>query len=241
MPRRGRPRESDQKPLVLVVEDDPSMRRWIRLSLEVHDYRVAEAKTAAEGVRRASSRIPDLVLLDLGLPDADGGTVIERVREWSTIPIIVVSGRDEQETKVRALDAGADDYLTKPFGAAELLARARVALRHAAARTDSGLPAVVEMRDDVRVDLVRRAVTIQGKDVHLTRTEYRLLVALLKNLGVVMSHGQLLAQVWGPARANNREYLRVHVMRLRNKLERDPEHPMHLLTEPGIGYRLKLL
>jgi two-component system KDP operon response regulator KdpE len=229
---------TDQKPLVLVVEDEPQMRKFVRISLEAHDYRVLEAATAAEGLQQATAYTPDLVLLDLGLPDADGMDVTKRLREWSAVPILVISARSQEDTKVKALDDGADDYLTKPFGAAELLARIRVALRHAA-RSKEAPTAVVEIGGDLRVDLVRRVVTVRGDEVHLTPIEYKLLTTLIKHAGMVMTHRQLLEQVWGPGHAHQMQYLRVYMTQLRHKLEKNPARPKHLLTEPGIGYRLK--
>jgi two-component system KDP operon response regulator KdpE len=229
---------NDQKPLVLVIEDEPQMRKFVRISLESHDYRVIEAATAAEGLQQATAYTPDLVLLDLGLPDTDGMEVTVRLREWSAVPILVISARSQEDTKVKALDQGADDYLTKPFGAAELLARIRVALRHAASSKDA--PAVVvEIGADLRVDLVKRVVTVGGAEVHLTPIEYKLLTTLVKHAGMVMTHRQLLEQVWGPGHAHQMQYLRVYMTQLRHKLEKNPARPKHLLTEPGIGYRLK--
>lgn len=229
---------TEPKPLVLVVEDEPQMRKFVRITLESHDYRVVEAETADEGLRRATEYTPDAVLLDLGLPDMDGSKVIERVREWSATPILVISARGQEESKVRALDGGADDYLTKPFGAAELLARLRVALRHAA-RSRETQSAVVRIGDDIEVDLVKRVVRCRGEEVHLTPIEYKLLTTLSKHAGMVMTHRQLLDQVWGPGHAHQMQYLRVYMTQLRHKLELDPARPKYLLTEPGIGYRLR--
>jgi two-component system KDP operon response regulator KdpE len=225
-------------PLVLVVEDEPQMRKFVRIALESHDYRVVEAATAAEGIQQATAYTPDAVLLDLGLPDMDGLEVTRRLREWSTVPILVISARGQEESKVKALDGGADDYLTKPFGAAELMARLRVAMRHAA-QAGQAPKSVVRAGDDVEVDLVKRVVHVRGEEVHLTPIEYKLLVALLKHAGMVMTHRQLLDQVWGPGHAHQMQYLRVYMTQLRHKLERNPARPKVLLTEPGIGYRLK--
>ncbi len=225
-------------PLVLVVEDEPQMRKFVRIALESHDYRVVEASTAAEGLQQATAYAPDAVLLDLGLPDADGIGVIRRLREWSAMPILVISARGHEESKVKALDGGADDYLTKPFGAAELMARLRVALRHAAQQKE--VPStLVRIGEDVEVDLVKRIVRVRGEEVHLTPIEYKLLVALVKHAGMVMTHRQLLEQVWGPGHAHQMQYLRVYMTQLRHKLERNPARPRMLVTEPGIGYRLK--
>ena len=226
------------RPLVLVVEDEPQMRKFVRIALESHDYRVIEAATAAEAIQQAASHTPDAVVLDLGLPDMDGMNVTRRLREWSAVPIVVISARGQEDSKVEALDGGADDYLTKPFGAAELMARLRVALRHASASREPP-SAVVRVGDDVEVDLVKRLVHVRGQEVHLTPIEYKLLTALLKHAGMVMTHRHLLEQVWGPGHAHQLQYLRVYMTQLRHKLESNPARPKFLLTEPGIGYRLK--
>jgi two-component system, OmpR family, KDP operon response regulator KdpE len=229
---------TDPRPLVLVIEDEPQMRRFVHIALESHDYRVVEATSAADGIRQASMSRPDVVVLDLGLPDGDGLDVTRRIREWTTVPIVVVSARRQEDTKVVALDEGADDYLTKPFGAAELLARIRVALRHAT-RSRAAPDAVVNIGDDVRVDLARRLVFVRGEEMHLTPIEYKLLVELVRHAGVVVTQRHLLAHVWGPGYANQTGYLRVYMTQLRRKLERDSARPRYLLTEPGVGYRLK--
>jgi two-component system KDP operon response regulator KdpE len=229
---------TEVKPVVLVVEDEPQMRTFVRIALESHDYRVVEAATGAEGLQQAAAYTPDVVLLDLGLPDMDGLGVTKRLREWSSVPILVISARGQEDAKVNALDGGADDYLTKPFGAAELMARLRVALRHAAT-TREAPRAVVQVGADVQIDLLRRIVTLRGEEVHLTPIEYKLLVALAKHAGLVVTHRQLLAQVWGPGHAHQMQYLRVYMTQLRHKLERTPARPRILLTEPGVGYRLK--
>jgi two-component system, OmpR family, KDP operon response regulator KdpE len=229
---------TEPKPLVLVVEDEPQMRKFVRIALESHDYRVIEAATAAEGIQQAISYSPDAVVLDLGLPDMDGMSVTRRVREWSTVPILVVSARGQEDSKVKALDGGADDYITKPFGAAELMARLRVALRHAAESRDVPT-AIVRLGTEVEIDLVRRLVRVRGAEVHLTPIEYKLLTALVKHAGMVMTHRQLLERVWGPGHAHQMQYLRVYMTQLRHKLESNPARPQLLLTEPGIGYRLK--
>jgi two-component system KDP operon response regulator KdpE len=224
--------------LVLVVEDEPQMRKFVRIALESHDYRVIEAATAAEAIQKAISYTPDAVVLDLGLPDMDGMSVTRRLREWSTVPILVVSARGQEDSKVKALDGGADDYITKPFGAAELMARLRVALRHAAESRE--VPsAIVQVGPEVEVDLVRRLVRVRGEEIHLTPIEYKLLTALVKHAGMVMTHRQLLERVWGPGHAHQMQYLRVYMTQLRHKLESNPARPQLLLTEPGIGYRLK--
>jgi two-component system KDP operon response regulator KdpE len=229
---------TDSKPLVLVVEDEPQMRKFVRIALESHDYRVLEASSAAEGIQQASVHTPDLVLLDLGLPDTDGMEVTRRLREWTPVPILVISARGQEDSKVKALDEGADDYLTKPFGAAELLARMRVALRHAA-RSRETVSTVVTIGDDVSVDLAKRIVVVRGEEVHLTPIEYKLLAELVKHAGMVMTHRQLLERVWGPGHGHQMQYLRVYMTQLRHKLEVDPARPKFLVTEPGVGYRLK--
>ncbi len=230
---------TDPKALVLLIEDEPQMRKFVRISLTSHDYRVIEAATAAEGIQQAAAYTPDLILLDLGLPDMDGLEVTTRLREWSAVPILVISARGQEDSKVKALDQGADDYLTKPFGSEELMARIRVALRHAAGARDVPTT-VVQIGDNVRVDLIKRLVLVDGEEVHLTPIEYKLLAALLKHAGMVMTHRHLLDQVWGPGHAHQMQYLRVYMTQLRHKLEREPARPKYLVTETGIGYRLKL-
>ncbi len=230
---------SDPKPLVLLVEDDSQMRKFVRIALESHDYRVVEASTGDEAVRQATAYPPDVVLLDLGLPDMDGLAVAKRLREWSAVPILVISARGQEDMKVKALDGGADDYLTKPFGAARLMARLRVALRHAA-RSREAPSTVVRIGDDVEIDLVKRQVRVRGAEVHLTPIEYKLLTELAKHAGMVVTHRHLLEQVWGPGHAHQMQYLRVYMTQLRHKLEQTPARPRYLVTEPGIGYRLKI-
>jgi two-component system KDP operon response regulator KdpE len=230
---------TDARPVVLIIDDEPQMRKFVRITLDANGYGVIEASTAAEGIQQAAAHTPDLVLLDLGLPDADGSEVIHRIREWSPMPIIVISARGKEESKVLALDEGADDYVTKPFGAAELMARLRVALRHAA-RVAGTPEAVVEIGEGIRVDLVRRIVEVRGDEVHLTPIEYKLLTLLVKHAGMVLTHRQLLEQVWGPGHAHQMQYLRVYMTQLRHKLEQEPARPKYLVTEPGIGYRLRL-
>jgi two-component system, OmpR family, KDP operon response regulator KdpE len=225
-------------PLVLLVEDEPQMRRFLRAALTSHDYRLIEAGTAKEGIAHASARNPDIILLDLGLPDRDGLDVTRDLREWSTTPIIVLSARGREQDKVAALDLGADDYLTKPFGVDELLARIRVALRHAS-RPAGALTESVFEAGDVRVDLAGREVTRAGTPVHLTPTEYKLLSLLIRHAGKVLTHRQLLKEVWGVNYADQSHYVRVYMAQLRQKLEADPARPRLILTEPGVGYRLK--
>jgi two-component system KDP operon response regulator KdpE len=227
---------SEPTPTLLVIEDEAQMRRFLRASLTGNGYQVFEAETGAEGLTQAAQRNPDLVLLDLGLPDQDGLMVTERLREWAKMPIIVISARGKEEDKILALDAGADDYLTKPFGIGELLARIRVALRHSS-RTESG--ATEFKMGDVKVDLVRRQVTKGDAELHLTPIEYKLLTTLIKHEGKVITHRQLLKEVWGPGSGEQTQYLRVYMGQLRHKLEKTPSRPQFLTTEPGVGYRLR--
>ena len=224
-------------PKILVVEDEQEIRRFLRASLENHSYRIVEAQTARDGLKRAAEDHPDLVLLDLGLPDADGLDVIGQLRGWSQVPIIVLSARGRETDKVKALDSGADDYLTKPFSVGELLARIRVALRHAARGSDEPEDPIFTL-DSLRVDLARRQVFVAEKEIHLTPIEYRLLTTLIKYAGKVITHRQLLKEVWGPDSVFETHYLRVYMTHLRRKIERDPAQPRFLLTDPGIGYRL---
>jgi two-component system KDP operon response regulator KdpE len=227
---------SDTQPTLLVVEDEAQMRRFLRASLTSNGYHIVEAETAADGLAQAAARNPDLVLLDLGLPDQDGLVVTERLREWAKMPIIVLSARGKEEDKIKALDAGADDYLTKPFGIGELLARIRVALRHSA-RSESGASQFA--MGNVKVDLVRRRITKGDAEVHLTPVEYKLLSTLIKHEGRVITHRQLLKEVWGPNASEQTQYLRVYMGQLRHKLEDNPSRPRFLTTEPGVGYRLR--
>lgn len=229
---------SDLNALVLVVEDEPHMRKFIQASLSSHGYRVLEAERAAEAVAMMTSHNPELVLLDLGLPDGDGIELTRQFREWSRVPIIVLSARGREDDKVAALDAGADDYLTKPFGVNELLARMRVALRHA--RSDGAPPSTQVLEfGELKIDLVRREVFRGTEELHLTPIEYKLLVLLAQNAGKVLTHRQILKDVWGPAYAAQTHYVRVHMAELRKKLEADPSRPKLLVTEPGVGYRLR--
>ena len=227
---------SEPSPVVLLIEDEAQMRRFLRASLGSNGYQVFEAETGEDGLTQAASRNPDLVLLDLGLPDLDGLSVTERLRQWAKIPIIVISARGKEEDKIKALDAGADDYLTKPFGVGELLARIRVALRHSA-RTESGQSQFV--MGSVKVDLAKRQVSKADVEVHLTPIEYKLLTTLIKYEGRVITHRQLLKEVWGPNASEQTQYLRVYMGQLRHKLEDDPSRPRFLTTEPGVGYRLR--
>ena len=227
------------KGLVLLIEDEPQMRRFLRITLQGSGYRLIEAIAGEEGLTQAATRNPDVVLLDLGLPDVDGIEVTKRLREWTQIPIIVLSAREQEEDKIKALDAGADDYLTKPFGAGELLARIRVALRHATLQ-QTGSEESAFVLDDLKVDLVKRQVFLAEKEVHLTPIEYRLLTTLIRHAGKVITHNQLMKEVWGPAYVNQSHYLRIYMAQLRHKLEADPARPRFFINEPGVGYRLKV-
>jgi len=226
-------------PTVLLVEDDQQIRRFLRASLPAHGIRLFEAASGREGLAQAAARTPELILLDLGLPDLEGLEFIRRLREWSTIPLIVLSARGLERDKVAALDAGADDYLTKPFGVEELLARLRVAFRHRAA-LGSGAPGAAQFKSgELSVDLAGHIVRVGGKEVRLTPTEFKLLAVLVRHAGKVVTHRQLLVEVWGPGSAGNTHYLRVQMHGLRHKLEATPARPRYLITEPGVGYRLR--
>jgi len=223
---------------VLVVDDEVAIRRFLRAGLDVEAYELLEAGTGQEAITQAAMRAPDLMLLDLGLPDIDGFEVVRRIREWSSLPIIVLSAREKEGDKIKALDAGADDYITKPFSMGELLARIRVALRRNHPAAGDGEESVVEV-GDLRIDFARRCVALAGVEVKLTPIEYRLLIALARRAGRVMTREQLLREVWGPAYTTQHHYLRVYMAQLRHKLERTPARPRVLLTEPGVGYRLR--
>ncbi len=223
-------------PLVLLVEDEAQMRRFLRAALTSHGYRLVEAEKGSEVVGLATSHNPELVLLDLGLPDVDGFEVTRRLREFSQMPIIVLSARGREDDKVAALDAGADDYVTKPFGMNELLARIRVALRH---RQGLAKEEPVLELEGLRIDFARREVSREGEQIKLTPLEFKLLGYLARHAGKVLTHRQLLKEVWGPSHGDDTHYLRVYMASLRKKLERDPAAPRYLLTEPGVGYRLK--
>ena len=219
---------------ILVVEDEPEIRRFLRSSLGAEGYRVVEADTGQRGAIGAATQKADLAIVDLGLPDFDGREVIRRIREWSVMPIVVLSARTQERSKIQALDAGADDYITKPFGVGELLARVRAALRHAA-RSPGGTAIAL---GTVAIDLEKRRATRDGLDIHLTPIEFRLLGCLAKHLGMVVTHRELLTEVWGPSHAGHTHYLRIYMKQLRDKLEVDPVQPRYLLTETGVGYRL---
>ncbi len=226
---------SEPRPVVVLIEDEPQIRRLLRTVLPEHGYALFEADTGKQGLVEAAVRNPDVVILDLGLPDMDGVTVVGRLREWNQVPVIVLSARAQETDKVAALDAGADDYVTKPFGVGELLARLRVALRHT---TRDGEGSQVFESGSLKVDLAARRVQLAGSEVHLTPIEYRLLTVLVKHAGKVLTHRQLLKEVWGPSHIEHSHYLRIYMAQLRKKLEEDPAQPRFLLTEAGVGYRL---
>ncbi len=227
---------SGPAPLILIIEDELPIRRFLRASLSEGGYRLEEAEAGEKALRIAARQPPDLVILDLGLPDIDGREVLRRLREWLKAPIIILSARDQEAQKVAALDAGADDYLTKPFGTKELLARIRVALRHAARVADETASSTFES-GDLRVELIARRVFVKNVEVHLTPLEYRLLTTLLKHVGKVLTHRFLLKEVWGPLQQEP-HHLRVLMASLRRKIEEESARPRHILTEQGVGYRL---
>ena len=220
---------------ILVIEDERPIRRLLKASLGAEGYRVSEASTGKEGLRTATSLPPDLIILDLGLPDLDGQDVLQQLRDWYTAPIIILSARDQEPQKVKALDNGADDYVTKPFGTGELLARIRNALRHA---QGAGQQVTVVHLGDIDVDLGARVVQRNGQPVHLTPLEYKLFVTMIKHSGKVLTHRFLLREVWGPLDSHENHYLRVFVASLRRKLEQESARPRLILTEQGVGYRL---
>jgi len=224
-------------PVVVLVEDEPQIRRFLRATLTGQGYRLFEATTGADGIVEVGSRQPDVVIIDLGLPDMDGIEVIRRLREWTAVPIIVLSARGQERDKVTALDAGADDYVSKPFGAGELLARIRVALRHTAGASHEADEASFKV-GDLQVDLLRRQVVVGGTEVRLTPIEYKLLTTLIRYAGKVVTHQQLLREVWGPTHSDQAHYVRIYMAHLRHKLEAEPARPRYFLTEPGVGYRL---
>lgn len=222
---------------IVIVDDEPQIRRFLCAALDAQGFQVFEADTGQRGLTEAATRKPDAMILDLGLPDMDGVEVVKRLREWSSMPVIVLSARSMEADKIAALDAGADDYLTKPFGVGELLARLRVALRHAARPAGQGNEGPFKVGDLV-VDLAQRRVSVASREVHLTPIEYRLLALLVKHSGMVLTHRQLLREVWGPGHVERSHYLRIYMAQLRHKLEADPARPRYLLTETGVGYRL---
>jgi two-component system KDP operon response regulator KdpE len=226
-------------PTILIIEDETAIRRFVRPTLEAHGYDLLEADNAAHGLELASQHRPDAILLDLGLPDKDGMKVLAQLREWSHTPIVIISARDREKDKIAALDAGADDYLTKPFGVGELLARVRVALRHAV-KIQAGTEDPIFQTGKLRVDREHRRVFMGKTEVHLTPIEYKLLGELARHAGKVLTHRHLLREVWGRGYENENHYLRVHMGNLRQKIEKDTARPRYLLNEPGIGYRLKV-
>jgi two-component system, OmpR family, KDP operon response regulator KdpE len=225
---------SSIKPNVLIIDDEVQIRRLLRACLEGNGYRVLEASSGQEGITEAAQHPPDVVILDLGLPDMDGVSVLKRLREWTRVPVVVLSVRDREEDKISALDNGADDYVTKPFGTGELLARLRVAHRHSMGSTES---AIFEL-GDLEVDLTARIVKFKGQQIKLTATEYSLLRLFVQHAGKVLTHRQILKEVWGPNYTEQTHYLRVYIAHLREKLEKDPTRPALIVTEPGVGYRL---
>jgi two-component system KDP operon response regulator KdpE len=230
---------SAPQPLVLLIEDEPPMRRFLRASLGSHGFRLIEAATAREGLAMAMSQNPELILLDLGLPDGDGIALTKSLRDWTDVPIVVISARGREDDKVMALDAGADDYVTKPFGVNELLARIRVAFRHAHAARTGNASDVIDL-GGLRIDLGSHVVTVGARDVHLTPIEYKLVALLARHAGKVLTHRHLLKEVWGPGHAEQTHYLRVRMAELRKKIEANPSQPRWLLTEPGVGYRMRV-
>jgi two-component system KDP operon response regulator KdpE len=222
-------------PVILVIEDDPAIQKVLRVSLEAGGYQVVEARTGQDGVLQAATRSPDVIILDLGLPDMAGEATAREIRQWSSVPILVVSARGKEFDKVAVLDAGVDDYLTKPFSIQELLARLRALLRRRRP-VDHAQPAVFQAGDLV-LDVAQRRVTLADRPVHLTRHEYRLLCLLMRHAGRVLTHSYLLREIWGPDAAEQTHYIRVYINQLRRKIEADPSRPRHILTEPGVGYR----
>lgn len=225
---------------IIVVEDEAQIRRFLRTTLSAEGYQVFEAENGKQGLMEAATRKPDLVILDLGLPDMDGVEVVRGVRAWSSVPVIILSARSQESDKISALDAGADDYLVKPFGAGELLARIRVALRHVSSNTKGKEEGIFSV-DELSVDMIHRKVTVGSAEVHLTPIEYRLLTVLVKHAGKVLTHQLLLKEVWGPNYVERAHYLRIYMGTLRHKLEKDPARPRFLLTEVGVGYRLAVV
>lgn len=229
----------ETKPLILIVEDDPPIRNFLRTSLKNHEYRLLLVEKGCEALSMTASHMPDLILLDLGLPDMDGIEVITELRSWSHIPIVVVSAREQERTKIEALDRGADDYLTKPFSIGELLARIRVALRHSMISGAAPIMNSAELRiRDLSINFEQRRVKIAGETIHLTPTEYKIVALLVKHAGKVLTHKFILKEIWGPSSVTESQYLRVFMANLRRKIEADPAQPRYILTEIGIGYRL---
>jgi two-component system, OmpR family, KDP operon response regulator KdpE len=225
---------------IIVIEDEAQIRRFLRTTLAAEGYKVIEAESGKQGLNEAATRKPDLIILDLGLPDMDGVEVMKALHRWSTVPVIILSARSQESDKISALDAGADDYLVKPFGVGELLARIRVALRHVSSTADGGAEGIFTV-DELKVDMIHRKVTVSGAEVHLTQIEYRLLTVLIKHAGKVLTHQMLLKEVWGPNYVERAHYLRIYMGNLRHKLEKDSARPRFLLTEVGVGYRLAVI
>jgi two-component system KDP operon response regulator KdpE len=225
---------------IIVIEDEAQIRRFLRTTLATEGYRIIEAETGKLGLTEAATRKPDLIILDLGLPDMDGVDVVKELRTWSSVPVIILSARSQESDKISALDAGADDYLVKPFGVGELLARIRVSLRHVFS-TEQGEEEGIFTVDNLKVDMIHRKVTVSGTEVHLTQIEYRLLTVLVKHAGKVLTHQMLLKEVWGPNYVERAHYLRIYMGNLRHKLEKDSARPRFLLTEVGVGYRLAVI
>lgn len=224
-------------PRILSIEDESDIRKFLRTTLGANGMTVLEAETGRAGLQKAVSQAPDVILLDLGLPDMDGMEIIRQIREWGRTPIIVLSARGQEADKVEALELGADDYLTKPFSAAELIARIKVSLRNR--NQPQGDAPFVYDHDNLRIDTAARRVQLDGEDIHLTPIEYKLLTVLARNSGKVLTHGALLNEVWGKHSSDNQTYLRIHTQHLREKLKDDALNPRFIVTEPGIGYRLK--
>jgi len=225
--------------VVLVIEDELAIRRFLKPSLQSNNFKVLEAVKGEEGLALASSHNPDIILLDLGLPDLDGLEVVKRLREWTTTPIIIITARGKEKDKIAGLDAGADDYLTKPFDVGELMARIRVALRHSQISKGGKLEPLFET-PDFKIDLAAHLVTVRGKEIHLTPNEYDLLAFLVQHAGKVVTQKQILQELWGPASGDQVQYLRIYVYQLRQKIETDPNRPRYIVTESGVGYRLKM-
>ncbi|MCF7928886.1 MAG: response regulator [Spirochaetales bacterium] len=228
----------ETKPLILIVEDDKPIQNFLRTSLNNHNYRLLLVEKGKEAISMAPSHMPDLIILDLGLPDIDGIEVIKQLRSWSSIPIIVVSAREQERSKIEALDCGADDYLTKPFSIGELLARIRVSLRHSQINSSNTRISSEFRVGDLVIDCENRSVKISNQFIHLTPTEYKIIALLVKNAGKVLTHHYILKNIWGPSSENESQYLRVFMANLRKKIETDPAQPRYLVTEIGVGYRL---
>lgn len=227
------------KAKILVIEDEKNICSFICTVLKINGYDVLSAGTGKQGLSMVSSHCPDLVILDLGLPDIDGTEVLARIREWSQVPIIVVSARIHENDKVQALDSGADDYITKPFGSNELLARIRTALRHSVTQSGNAVRSDgIYATGGLIIDLNRRRITVDGEDVHLTQNEYKILTILAKNAGKVMTYDSILKELWGPGASSNNQALRVHMANIRRKIEKNPAEPVYVTTEVGVGYRM---